>query len=245
MEASQNGKKIKTELLDDLTLRFLINNEEFAQLNPEDYFFTLELAYWHALDFFKIESMPLLEFTKQIFAHNGISRNTLADYTKFKKYKQTIKVFGTIMFSPGLTHVLVVKQSNNNNITFPKGKAMKNESEMECAARETFEEVGYDASDKIVDISVTVFDKLTFYCAFNVNMEYPFQTNTRNEISKIFWFDLRKLNDVKDKKEYKIFYVAYKAIQSKIRDISRSWFRFDLKKLQDRMDEALEESFPD
>ncbi|ELA42304.1 uncharacterized protein VICG_00704 [Vittaforma corneae ATCC 50505] len=241
MDVNQSSTKIKSEILDDLTLRFILNNEEFIHLDPEEYYFILEQAYWYALDFFKIKFITLPVFAEQIFVHNDISIDSLSDYLKFKKYKQSVKVFGTILFSPDMTHVLVVKQgNNNNNITFPKGKKIKNENGMECAIRETFEEVGYDVTDKIVDISVTVFDKITFYCAFNVDMKYPFKTNTRNEISKIFWFDLRKFNDIKDKKEYKIFYIAYKAIQSKVLEIKKSLFKFDLKKLSSEIDKAME-----
>lgn len=228
METNNVPHKIESRILDDLTVRFILNAEEFIYLNPEEYFFVLEEAYWFALDFYRIKFVTLPIFAEQIFKHNNISLDVLSEYNGFKKYKQSVKVFGAILFSPDLSHVLLVKQSNHsNNITFPKGKKSKNESGMECAVRETLEEVGYNASDKITDISVSVFDKITFYCVFNVNMAFPFKTKTRNEISKIFWFDLKHFNDVKHKKEYKIFAVAYKAIQKQVSEIRKSMFRFN------------------
>lgn len=240
MEQSTKATTISQNLLDDLTVRFILNNEEFVNLNPEEYFFILEQAHWYALDFYKIKQIPLSEFAEQILAHNSICLDVMSDYLKFKAYKQTIKVFGTILFSPKLTHVLLVEQINTcNNFTFPKGKKSKNETGVQCAIRETLEEVGYDASDKIVDIPVTVFDKMTFYCVFNVKMDYPFKTRTRNEIAKIFWFDLRRLNDIKEKKKYRIFYHAYKAIESRVIEIKKSLFSFDQTRINNAMDSVL------
>lgn len=243
MDQKQN-EKISGKILDDLTIRFILNSEEFIHLHPEEYFFVLEEAYWFALDFYKIKFLTLPQFSVEILTHNDISLDILADYLKFKTYKQSIKVFGTILFSPKLDHVLLVEQSSgSHNITFPKGKKSKNESGIECAIRETLEEVGYDVRDKIVDISTTIFDKITFYCAFNVDMKFPFKTNTRNEILKIFWFDINKVRSIKDKKEYKIFITAYKAIESKIREIKQDLFHFDLKKISKAMDHGLSECF--
>lgn len=241
METSNISQKIESRILDDLTVRFVLNVEEFIYLNPEEYFFVLEEAYWFALDFYKIKFVTLPVFAEQLFKHNNISVDVLSEYIGFKKYKQSVKVFGAMLFSPDLSHVLLVKQSNhNNNITFPKGKKSKNESGMECAVRETLEEVGYDASDKILDISVSIFDKITFYCVFNVNMAFPFKTKTRNEISKIFWFDLKHFNDVKNRKDYKIFAVAYKAIQKQISDIRKAQFKFDRENIINAMDKILQ-----
>lgn len=225
-------EKIPQKILDDLTIRFILNSEEFIYLHPEEYFFVLEEAYWFALDFYRIKFVTLPQFSVAILEHNDISLDILSDYLKFKSYKQSIKVFGTILFSPDLSNVLLVEQNTgSHNITFPKGKKSKNESGMECAVRETLEEVGYDASTKIVDISTTIFDKITFYCVFNVDMKFPFKTNTRNEISKIFWFNLNKIKQAKDKKENKIFYTAYKSIEPKIKQIKSNWFHFDTDKI--------------
>jgi mRNA-decapping enzyme subunit 2 len=233
----KSKNKIPTKILDDLTIRFILNSEEFIYLNPEEYFFVLEQAYWFALDFYKIEFVTLQDFSLAILEHNDISLDIISDYLKFKSYKQSIKVFGSILFSPNLDHVLLVEQSTGSrNITFPKGKKSKNESGMECAVRETLEEVGYDGENKIVDISTTIFDKITFYCVFNVDMKFPFKTNTRNEISRIFWFNLSKIKQIKDKREYKIFYTAFKSIEPKIKQIKSNWFHFDTDKIKAAMD---------
>lgn len=233
----RGSEEVSQCILDDLTLRFIIGSAEFIHLHPEEYFFILEEAYWFALDFYKIKSVSLLTFANQILSHNGIALDSVGDLGKFRKYKQSVKVFGTMMFSRDLNHVLLVQQmGGSSSITFPKGKKSKNETGVECAVRETREEVGYDVKDKIVDISVTVFDKITFYCVFNVDMGYPFKTCTRNEISRIFWFDLRAFRLVKNKALFKIFYVAYSAMEEKIREIKRNMFHFDIKRIERAID---------
>lgn len=232
MNSKPMEQKIPIPVLDDLSARFLIGTPEIITLHPEEYFFNIEEAYWFALDFYSLKCNSLMAFSQQILAHNGIEVNLCWEYDCFKKYKQSIKVYGTIIFSRDFNYVLLVQQTGgSNSITFPKGKKAKNETGMECAIRETQEEVGINVKDKIVDISVTVFDKITFYCVFNVDIDYSFKTNTRNEISRIFWFDLRNLKQVKDNSVFKIFYTAYSGIEDRINEIKKKRFRFDTAKI--------------
>lgn len=228
--------KLDLKIMDDLTTRFLINSEEFMCLNPEEYFFILEEAQWFYLDFYKSKGITLFSLAQQLLAHNNIKVAVASDYEKFKKYKQSIKVYGAMMFNSDMSKVLVVEQLGmTNTITFPKGKKSKNETGIECAIREVYEEVNYEISDKIVDVSVTVFDKITFYCVFNVDMKFPFKTNTRNEIAKIFWFDLDKFETVKNNPAFKIFVIAYQGIEKKIKEIKEQMFKFNLMKINEKI----------
>lgn len=225
----EDKNKISLEILDDISVRFLLHSLEFINLRPEEYFFQIEEAYWYVQDFYKIKDLSLPDFATILLSHNGISLNVISDHDFFKKYRQSVKVFGTIIFSKDFNHVLLVEQMGPaKNRTFPKGKKSKNEKGMDCAIRETFEEVGLDVRDKIVNLSVTVFEKMTFYCVFNVDMDYPFKTHTRNEISSIFWFNLKNVKLIKDDPIYKIFYHAYTAIEHKIEEIKNNLFKFDV-----------------
>lgn len=229
-------------VLDDLSIRFIISRPEFVVLNPEEYFFLVEEAHWFALDFLKIQNISLPIFAQQLLNHNGIEVNIDADYLHFKTYKQSIKVFGTMIFSRDFTHCLLVQQSGSSkSITFPKGKKSMNETGKECAIRETLEEVGYDVSNKIIDISVTVFDKITFYFVLNVDMQTKFKTFTRNEIERIFWFDLSKANAVKNRKEFKIFSTAYGLAEKTIEYLKKISFRFNMDRIELALERALEE----
>jgi len=232
--------EISPSVLHDISIRFVIGAPEFVSLVPEEYFFILEEAFWFSTDFYHIPTMSLYKFSAILLKYNGIYTDAQLDYEIFKKYKQTIKVYGTMMFNRDLTHCLLVQQcGSSTSITFPKGKKSKDESGIECAIRETKEEVGIDVSDKILDLSVTVFDKITFYLVLNVDMNHRFKTNTRNEISKIFWFDLRKVNEVKNNSNYKIFVTAYKQMESIIKEYKAHMFYFDVGKIGKAIDNAL------
>lgn len=228
-------------ILDEVTARFICGASEFINLKPEEYFFLLEEAFWFATDFLELDGHSLISFSSQLLKHNGIVLDCFHDYSIFKTYKQSIKVFGTMLFSPGFTHCLLVQQAgSSHSITFPKGKKAKNESGLECAVRETREEVGYDASDKIIDIPVTVFGKITFYFVLNVRMDYGFKTSTRNEINRIFWFDLSKVEQVKTRKNYRIFYAAYAQALKMIRRLKKNAFKFDLERIYSAIDKSVE-----
>lgn len=223
---------LSKQLLDDLAVKFIINNKDFILMNPEEYYFAIEQAYWFALDLHKINPLPLPTFATQLLDHCGIYVDTIGDFVKFKAYKSSIKVFGTMIFSRNFTHCLLVQQcGSSDSITFPKGKKSMNESGMQCAVRETLEEVGFNAESKIIDSSVTIFDKITFYFVLNVDMKTKFKTTTRNEIKKIFWFDLSKVNLVKNRKEYKIFTTAFSLAEKMIEDFKKAEFKFDLNRI--------------
>ncbi len=226
------GKKIDTNILDDLSARFIINSLEFITLIPEEYFFILEEAYWFALDFFSIADITLSVFVEEILSHNNIHLDVNSDYVAFKKYKQEVKVYGTMIFNSDMTHCLLVKQKGASTaITFPKGKKSKNETGIECAIRETKEEVGYDVSNKITKLCVNVFNKITLYFVFNVALDTIFSTQTREEIEKIFWFNLKNVHKVKYKKDFRIFYVAYTKASKILANIKKDNFNFDKNKI--------------
>lgn len=222
--------KIDHAILDDITIRFIAGAREFITLNPEEYFFVVEEAHWFAIDFHGVKGLTLPQFAEALLEHNGIFVDTDGDYAIFKSYKQAIKVYGVMMFNREFTHCLLVQQQGMSTaITFPKGKKSKDETGIECAVRETWEEVGISVADKIIDMSVTVFNKITLYFVLNVSMKTVFKTQTRNEISRIFWFDLRKLPEIRNNKNYRLFLVAYLQAEKIVENLKNNYFRFDRK----------------
>ncbi|KAI5149739.1 mRNA-decapping enzyme subunit 2 [Enteropsectra breve] len=237
------GSHVTTEILDDLSLRFVINAPEFFLLNPEEYMFIVEEAYWFLTDFYKITELTIVQFAKMLLSHNRIRCDTPTDIAIFNAYKKTIKVYGVMMFSKDFTHVLLVKQKGiSSAITFPKGKKSKNETGIECAAREVKEEVGLCIANKIINMPITIFDKITFYVAMNVDMEQPLETRTRNEIEKIFWFPLSEVESIKNNNDYKIFNVAYAQASKLVKKLKACEFKFDVEKILEKVDEALEKN---
>lgn len=221
-------------IMDEVTVRFLINRKEFILLDIE-YIFILEEAYWFALDFLKLENMTFKQFAYLLLKYNGyfddltnhksletirttfikLSKTTnasnfhssklltihpksiLAKFHKeledFKKYKQKILVYGAVLFNSNMKKVLIIQQHSSLNMAFPKGKKNENESGKRCAIRETYEEVGFNIENNITNLSVRVFEKMTFYIALNIPEDFPFETKCRNEIDKIFWLEVDKI----------------------------------------------------
>jgi 8-oxo-dGTP pyrophosphatase MutT (NUDIX family) len=56
-------------------------------------------------------------------------------------YATTKLVYGTIIVSPN-NKILLIKGRKSGKWSFPKGHAEQNETELECALRETYEETG-------------------------------------------------------------------------------------------------------
>jgi mRNA-decapping enzyme subunit 2 len=80
---------------------------------------------------------------------------------------------------------------------FPKGKINQNEPPHECAAREVAEETGYNLNGKIDPESVIEMEikeqQISLFVVPGVSEDFPFETKTRKEISKIEWFRLADL----------------------------------------------------
>jgi mRNA-decapping enzyme subunit 2 len=90
---------------------------------------------------------------------------------------------------------------HNNKFKFPKGKIDQGESEISCASREVFEEVGYSIEDKINERDKIVIKnhrnmkKETYYIVPDVPENTQFQTHTVKEIGAIEWF---RISDIRN-----------------------------------------------
>ncbi len=86
-----------------------------------------------------------------------------------------------------------------SNFGFPKGKINQQEPERDCAVREVLEETGYDCGPLLEKDSkdflelFLVGQRVRLYIVPGVDEAYPFETQTRKEISQIKWFPLTAL----------------------------------------------------
>ena len=108
------------------------------------------------------------------------------------------KSCGCVVFDNG--KVLIV-QSLTGIYGFPKGHIEENESDVECAIRETFEETGIDVSvdsKNQFKISYLVNDnvpkEVIYFIAF-VKGESVIKVQ-EDELSDAFWIDIEKVNDL-------------------------------------------------
>jgi ADP-ribose pyrophosphatase YjhB (NUDIX family) len=85
----------------------------------------------------------------------------------------------------------------SNTWGFPKGKISKQEVDSKCAAREVFEEIGYDISDKLDSnqyVEATISGKrMRLFIIRGVPESTIFHPQTRKEISQIAWFPVSEL----------------------------------------------------
>jgi len=142
----QNPGFIPSDILDDLSSRFLINLPEGEKSDPIRLFFQIELAHWFYLDFHRKENPKLRqcgmkEFAKQIVRHIPRYSPMLIDfdvhYEKWREYKMSVPTYGAILLNDDLTKVLLVQSYfEKTSWGFPKGKVNEDEDPLRCAIRE-------------------------------------------------------------------------------------------------------------
>ena len=106
--------------------------------------------------------------------------------------------------------VLVKGWKKNANWSFPRGKINKDEKDIDCAAREVYEETGFDIQEaglvgpeedaKFIEVTMRE-QHMRLYVFRGVPMDTYFEPRTRKEISKIQWYKLSELPTLKKIKQ--------------------------------------------
>ena len=147
------------EKLDEVHTRFLLNVPPEELGTSERIFFQLEQAWWYYEDLIcdKIEEetgapcrLPrfanLKPFSRRLFRFSplleGLDFNPL--WREFGAYKRKISTYGCILLNASCTHVVLCKFYRSETWTFPSGKINQNEIGIDAAAREVYEETGFD-----------------------------------------------------------------------------------------------------
>ncbi|KAL8712129.1 MAG: hypothetical protein Q9220_003563 [cf. Caloplaca sp. 1 TL-2023] len=208
--------------LDDLCVRFIINLPQEEIESVERICFQVEEAQWYYEDFIRpldpdLPSLNLRNFCLRIFQHCPI----LSDYSpyhhatafeEFLAYKTRVPVRGAILLNEALDEVVLVKGwKKGANWSFPRGKINKDESDLDCAIREVYEETGYDVNAaglvkhadhvKYIDVAIQ-HQHIRLYVFQGVPMDTEFEARTRKEISKIDWWKLSDLPTLKKKRNH-------------------------------------------
>ncbi|KAI8932130.1 hypothetical protein NX059_011014 [Plenodomus lindquistii] len=217
-----NTKMTLVDWLDDLCVRFIVNlpNEELQSV--ERICFQIEEAQWFYEDFIRpldpnnLPSMHLRKFSQLMFQHCPLfSAYSEAlhqqAYEQFLAYKTRVPVRGAIMLNQDMTHAVLVKGwKKGAKWSFPRGKINKEESDLDCAVREVWEETGYDLheadlvepDEHMKSITVTMREQsMMLYVFRGVPMDTYFEPRTRKEISKIDWYKLTDLPTLRRKNQ--------------------------------------------
>ena len=117
------------------------------------------------------------------------------------------------MLNQEMDSVLLVKGwKKGANWSFPRGKINKNESDLDCAIREVYEETGFDIKgaglasqnqDEQKFIEITMREQhMRLYVFRGAPMDFEYAPRTRKEISKIQWYKLSELPTLKKGKAH-------------------------------------------
>ncbi|RLV92374.1 mRNA-decapping enzyme subunit 2 [Spathaspora sp. JA1] len=192
-------------VLDDLLVRFVVNVPQEDLSSIERMFFQVEEAQWFYSDFIRQQNPSLPPMKMKTFSAEILEKCPLIwkwgdpddALSRFGKYKSTIPVRGVALLNHDLTEVVLVKGTESNAWSFPRGKISKGESDIECAIREVEEETGYNCRGLINEydfIERTIRGKnYKIYLVKNVDESTEFSPISRFEISKIQWHDIKSL----------------------------------------------------
>lgn len=208
----EDNPKSFSDVLADLTVKFILNCPEEEHESFDRLFFQIEEAFWFYLDFYRdndpsLPKLTLHEFSEHIFAQcpylKPFQPQVQQHIESFIQYKSSVPVCGSIILSENLDKVLLVKGWNSKSWNFPRGKINKDEDEVTCAIRETQEEVGFDCSKLIYPehyLESHFNDQaLKLFFVPGVYTTTKFQPQTRKEISEIAWFSVVDIIDKKVK----------------------------------------------
>ena len=143
------------DALDDVHTRFILNLPPTELTSPDRIFFQLEQAWWFYDDFIcdnSTEDLPRFKHMKpcslKMFEFSPLLKPMLPDfhkmYAKFSEYKRSISTYGTILMNEDATKLALCRNWQGKSWTLPGGKVNQNESGRDAAARETYEETGFD-----------------------------------------------------------------------------------------------------
>ncbi|KAI7359330.1 DCP2-domain-containing protein [Hortaea werneckii] len=216
-------------ILDDLTVRFLLNLPRSELQSIPRLCFQVEEAQWFYEDFIRplaatastpLPSLPLRQFCLALFQHcpllSGFTdAEHVAAYEEFLAYKVRVPVRGAILMDEACERVVLVKGwKKGSSWSFPRGKINKDERDLDCAVREVYEETGFDVraaglvgqDDKEADEDVKYIDvimreqHMRLFVFRGVPLDTVFEPQTRKEISKIAWYNVKDLPGFKKQK---------------------------------------------
>ncbi|NWI89731.1 DCP2 hydrolase, partial [Pitta sordida] len=199
--------------------RFILHIPSEERDNAIRVCFQIELAHWFYLDFCMQNTPGLPQCGIRDFAKADILFITVTVFSlifnhcpfllpqgedvqkvldEWKEYKMGVPTYGAIILDETLENVLLVQgYLANSGWGFPKGKVNKEEAPHDCAAREVFEETGFDIKDYICKeeyIELRINDQLArLYIIPGVPKNTKFNPKTRKEIRNIEWFSINKL----------------------------------------------------
>ena len=214
--------KLWQDSMEDVHTRFLLNLPEEELATADRILFQIEQAWWFYEDWIcdhqPGEGLPRFKHLKP-FAVEMFQFSPLLDIRQFPKmwasfgqYKRKISTFGTILLNDDCTKIILCQDWNSKSWMFPAGKINQGEESMEAAARETWEETGFDPNGKYgltANMKATWQQPLqekdavsytddggkhrTFFICHRVPEDFPFAPVARKEVAAVAWHPIDKV----------------------------------------------------
>ncbi|RWS02748.1 mRNA-decapping enzyme-like protein [Dinothrombium tinctorium] len=214
--------QIPSDILDDISSRFIINIPADERNDVIRLMFQIELGHWFYIDFHcalrkDLPKLNLRTFCLIMFNHVPFLKKHLTNFDnvldQWKSYKCNVPTFGAIILDDTLDYVLMVQGFwAKSSWGFPKGKVNHEEDPVACACREVREETGFDCSSLVDErefIELKIRDtSVRLYIVYGVRKDTIFQPTTRNEIKSIEWFAVKDLPSHKNDKNANSFFMA-------------------------------------
>ncbi|KAM0679327.1 mRNA-decapping enzyme subunit 2 [Binucleata daphniae] len=206
-------------ILDDISVRFFLLIPQEDKKYQERIFFLLEEAYWFFIDFYPSnEKISLKTFGEKILRHNNIKYKD-DDFKEFQRYKKQIPVYGALIFNQFFDKILLVRD----------------ESPIDCAIRETYEEIGYEIDEKVIDDGIKISERFVIFPVFNVKENTVFETKTRNEIRSINWIGISEIEE-QEREDLRQIRMVYNKVRPYVNKKTETRFRFDVSKIESIFD---------
>jgi len=213
------------DALEDVHTRFILNLPDSELQTADRIFFQLEQAWWFYQDFIvdlnpdkNLPSFTTFKpFASRLFQYSPLlpdASNFPQMWSEFSQYRRKISNYGCILLSQDFKSIVLCQVWNGKTLTFPAGKINQGEDGATAAARETYEETGFDphcgfgltASWKERDPSKITWKPLrqnnalvfqeesgkrrTCYVCHGVPTDFPFAPVVRKEVSEVAWYSL-------------------------------------------------------
>jgi len=208
-EVQYSKHTIPVDILDEIAARFIVNLNQEERKNFVRICFQVEEAHWFYIDFYvnkqphrKLQGGTMRTFTEHIFRHVPFLQEHVDKVEQileeWRTYKLSVPTYGAIIINTFLDKVLLVQGFwARTSWGFPKGKINQDEEPHICAAREVYEETGYDISDRMNPncfLERYLNDQtVRLYIVSGVQEDTAFKPIARCEIKDIRWFDINTL----------------------------------------------------
>lgn len=214
------------DALEEVHTRFVLNLPDSELQTADRIFFQIEQAWWFYEDLicdahpeWKLPRFASLKpFSLKMFEYSPLLplvKEFPAMWASFTNYKRKISNYGCILMNEDCSKFILCRVWNGKSYTFPSGKINQGEDGNAAAARETYEETGFDPAAKFGitaewlqqdptkitwNMTLPESDALavkddngkrrTAYVIVGVPEDFPFQPVARKEISDVSWFPL-------------------------------------------------------